>query len=70
MVDINTIRNHSGVGVISLEKEVVKGNKQPIIFDDLKMATCSLNGLFTRHILHYKHILLIENHILNLVSYS
>lgn len=70
MVDINTIRNNFGAGVISLEKGVVKGNKQPVMFDDLKMATSSLNGQFTRHILHYKHILLIENHILNPMSYS
>lgn len=70
MVDINTVRNNSRVGVISLEEEVVKGNKQPVMLDDLKMATCSSRGLLTRHILRYKHILLIENHILNLISYS
>lgn len=70
MVDINTVRNIFGPGVISLEKEVVKGNKQPVMFDDLNMATSSLNGQFTRHILNYKHILLIENHIWNPMSYS
>lgn len=70
MGDVNKLRNNFGVGVISLEKEIVKGNKQPVMFDDPKMATSSLNGLFTGHILLYKHILLIENHILNLMSYS
>lgn len=70
MIDINIVKNNFGVGVMSLEKGVVKGNKQPVMFDDLKMTTSSLNGLFTRHILHYKHILLIENHILNLMSCS
>lgn len=82
MVDINTVRNHFRGGIVKQFGE--RGNKgkqtdsekldfysvNQVIKESLKMATSLLDGLFTRYILHYKHILLIEKHILNLMRYS